>query len=260
MVEPRGTFDEVADLYDRVRPTYPPELFDALFSRLGPAPVVLEVGPGTGQATRALLARGARVTAVEPGANLRRRLRENLPDEALEVVGATFEEAVLAPRSFDALVSATAYHWVDAPARTEKPARVLRPGGWIAVIDLIQVDAPSDRGFFARVQDVYRRHESAENQYHAPSPEEARNPVFEELASSPLYGEPVVVRCRWDQTYSSDNYADLMRSYSVVRVKPAPAREALIGEVCALIDAEFGGEVTRPLVAAMTLAPTAAPA
>ena len=57
--DPRPTFGTVVDVYDEIRPTYPDELFDAFFSLLGAQPEVLEVGPGTGQATRDLLARGA---------------------------------------------------------------------------------------------------------------------------------------------------------------------------------------------------------
>jgi len=66
----RVGFDEVAELYDRVRPGYPDDLFDELAAALPRSPVVVEVGPGTGQATKGLVARGARVTAVELGAHL----------------------------------------------------------------------------------------------------------------------------------------------------------------------------------------------
>ena len=61
----RDGFDEVAELYDRVRPGYPDDLLDELAAVLPRSPVVVEVGPGTGQATKGLVARGASVTAVE---------------------------------------------------------------------------------------------------------------------------------------------------------------------------------------------------
>ncbi|HET8788172.1 MAG TPA: rRNA adenine N-6-methyltransferase family protein, partial [Actinomycetes bacterium] len=68
----RSTFDQVADLYDRVRPGYPAALFDDLaeLAGVGPGARVLEIGPGTGQATVPLAERGCRVVAVELGAGL----------------------------------------------------------------------------------------------------------------------------------------------------------------------------------------------
>src|SRR4029077_19530388 len=72
----RVGFDEVAELYDQVRPGFPDELFDELAAALPPAPVVVEVGPGTGQATKGLVAGGARVTAVEWGPHLAAVLAE----------------------------------------------------------------------------------------------------------------------------------------------------------------------------------------
>ncbi|WP_199237197.1 class I SAM-dependent methyltransferase [Kribbella antiqua] len=69
----RTTFGEVAELYDRVRPTYPPEMYDDLARLLGnPRPRVLEIGPGTGQATAPMVARGWSVTAVELSPDLAR--------------------------------------------------------------------------------------------------------------------------------------------------------------------------------------------
>ena len=70
----RLSFNEVADVYDRVRPSYPAALFDALFDMLSPEPEIVEVGPGTGQATKDLLARGASVHAIEIGPAMAARL------------------------------------------------------------------------------------------------------------------------------------------------------------------------------------------
>src|SRR3954469_26005226 len=116
----RDGFDEVAALYDRVRPGYPDDLFDELAAALPPSPIVAEVGPGTGQATRGLVARGARVTAVELGPHLAAVLARNLP--TVEVVVGGFEEVELTPCSFDAVVAANSYHWVPPEVRMTRPA------------------------------------------------------------------------------------------------------------------------------------------
>src|ERR1700692_1794936 len=71
-------FDEIAEDYDRHRPTYPDVLVDRACEGIGPGAAVLELGCGTGQLTRTLLARGLRVTAVEPGQQLIARARDRL--------------------------------------------------------------------------------------------------------------------------------------------------------------------------------------
>src|SRR4051794_11010836 len=133
----RDGFDEVAELYDRVRPGFPDDLFDELAAALPPSPEVLEIGPGTGQATKGLVARGARVTAVELGAHLAAVLARNLP--TVEVVVGAFEEVEFPPGSFDAVVAANSYHWVPREMRMTRAAALLRPGGHLALIALNQV-------------------------------------------------------------------------------------------------------------------------
>jgi len=90
----RSTFDEVPELYDRARPGYPAALFDDLIrdASLRPGSRVVEIGPGTGQATRALAERGLAVTAVELGPGLAAVARRNLAGfPGVEVVTADLE-------------------------------------------------------------------------------------------------------------------------------------------------------------------------
>src|SRR6266496_3508047 len=101
-------FDDVAELYDRVRPRYPAAMFDEI-ARLTGAPAgtrVLEVGCGTGQATRDLLARGWRVHAVEPGVAMAERARANLGD-GFTVDVTRFDDWDPRGATFDMLFSAT---------------------------------------------------------------------------------------------------------------------------------------------------------
>lgn len=127
-----ATFNEDAELYDRVRPRYPQHLFVDLADPvdLGPKRHVLEIGSGTGQATRDLASRGASVIAVEPGGALAEVARRRLADLArVEHIIAGFEDLDLAPASLDVIASFTAWHWIDPEVRTAKAAAALRPGG-----------------------------------------------------------------------------------------------------------------------------------
>jgi SAM-dependent methyltransferase len=131
-----ATFDAVAAEYDRSRPGYPDELVDRAFETGGLAAGdrVLEIGCGTGQLTRSLLARGVHVTAVEPGENLIELARRGArgPGE-LEFVHSRFEDA--SPGTdFAAVFSASAIHWVDPGVSWAKIARSLAPGGLLALL------------------------------------------------------------------------------------------------------------------------------
>jgi ubiquinone/menaquinone biosynthesis C-methylase UbiE len=141
-------FDEVAAEYDRHRPTYPDELVDqaCLVAGLGSGDQVLEVGCGSGQLTRGLLARGLRVTALEPGKNLIALARQNLEGAgAVEFVNAQFEDALLPPEQYQAVFSASAFHWVDPKVSWQKAAHVLVPGGTLALVQYFGLEEPRSK-------------------------------------------------------------------------------------------------------------------
>jgi protein-L-isoaspartate O-methyltransferase len=123
----RSTFNEDAERYDRARPGYPPVLFGDLaeLTSIGPGSRVLEIGPGTGQATRPLAERGCRVVAVELGADLAALAARNLAGfPSVEVVNAAFEDWPLPAEPFDLVLAATAFHWIDRPCGwTRSPTR-----------------------------------------------------------------------------------------------------------------------------------------
>jgi ubiquinone/menaquinone biosynthesis C-methylase UbiE len=147
-------FDELAEEYDRTRPMYPDALVDRAceVAGLGSGDPVLEIGCGTGQLTRSLVARGLRVTAVEPGWNLIRLAGQNLAatgtgtgSRSVEFVNARFEDAALPSGHFRAVFSASALHWVDPAVGWRKIADVLTAGGTLALLSYFGVDDPRSR-------------------------------------------------------------------------------------------------------------------
>jgi ubiquinone/menaquinone biosynthesis C-methylase UbiE len=130
-------FDEIAAEYDRHRPAYPDELVDQAcrVAGIGSGDHVLEVGCGSGQLTRSLVARGLHVTALEPGKSLIALARQNLAGAGeVEFVNAQFEDALLPREQFKAVFSASAFHWVDPKVSWQKAADVLVPGGTLALV------------------------------------------------------------------------------------------------------------------------------
>jgi SAM-dependent methyltransferase len=122
-------FESVVDDYDAGRPTYPASLYAALPPLAGRR--VLELGAGTGLATTGLLDAGADVVATDRGPRMLARLHEVHP--SAEVAVARAEALPFADGSFDGVCGAQMWHWVDVDAAAREVARVLRPGGWLAV-------------------------------------------------------------------------------------------------------------------------------
>jgi len=143
------SFGVDAERYDRARPGYP----DALVRRIvaaAPGPDLLDVGSGTGIAARQFQAAGCRVLGVEPDA----RMADFARRAGVEVETATFEDWDPAGRRFDAVVAGTAWHWVDPQAGPVKAARVLRPGGLLALFWHVLRLPP---GLAEAFTEVYRR-------------------------------------------------------------------------------------------------------
>ena len=129
-------FGPVATSYEDARPDYPDRVFEVLRERcgLGPSTRVVEIGAGSGKATRRLLEAGAHVLAIEPSRPLAEELRARFSTvPRLDIVGAPFEDAHLSPSSFDLVVAATAFHWLDPGPTLPKIVSILRPGGWLAL-------------------------------------------------------------------------------------------------------------------------------
>jgi ubiquinone/menaquinone biosynthesis C-methylase UbiE len=133
----RTLFDGVAQLYEDSRLGYPSDIvaFAVTTAAAGAGSTVLEVGCGTGQLTESLACYGFRLTAIDIGPSMVAAARRRLGGSALSFQVSSFEDFAAADASFDLIVSGTAFHWVDPEVRFRKPARLLRPGGWLALLE-----------------------------------------------------------------------------------------------------------------------------
>ncbi|MFD9002541.1 class I SAM-dependent methyltransferase [Streptomyces sp. NPDC059582] len=243
----RDTFDEVAELYDRVRPRYPPSLVEELAraAGLGPGSRVLEIGPGTGQLTVPLAGFGCEVTAVELGPALaavaRRRLRE-FP--SARVVVADFEQWEPPREAFDLVVSATAFHWLDPALRVPRVADALRPGGLFALVTTHHV-AGGTVDFFARAQRCYERWDpDTPPDWRLRDAAETATDTGELERESRL--SDITVHCHTqDLAYSADGYLDVLLTYSNHRALDATARRNLLTCIRQLIESDYDGSVTK---------------
>ncbi|MFD4945578.1 class I SAM-dependent methyltransferase [Streptomyces sp. NPDC058409] len=243
----RGTFDEDAELYDRMRPRYPPDLVTELaaVAGLGTRSRVLEVGPGTGQLTVALAGLGCELTAVELGPSLAAVARRNLcafPRAHVEV--SPFEEWTPPRAPFDLVVCATAIHWIDPVLRFTRAADALRPGGTLAIVTTHHV-AGGSGDFFEQAQRCYERWDPATRPDIRLRDEALVHTVFGELEQPPWDGPVRVRRHAREITYTVEQYLDLLMTYSGHRDLAPDARHGLLTCIRALIDERHGGSITK---------------
>ena len=152
--DPTKRFSSRVDNYVKFRPDYPPDVLGVLRSRCGliPETVVADVGSGTGIFTRQLLANGNTVYGVEPNAEMRAAGAEFLAAfPRFHSVDGTAEATTLPDGSVGVITAAQAFHWFKRKRTRTEFARILAPGGWLA---LIWNDRPLDRTPFLRAYEA----------------------------------------------------------------------------------------------------------
>jgi SAM-dependent methyltransferase len=247
----RAVFDEAALLYDEVRPGYPEELFDDVvaLSRIPSGGRILEIGCGTGQATAPLARRGYRILCVELGENLAAVARRNLAAyPQAEVHAGPFEGWQPQGAPFDLAVSATAFHWLDPEVAYPRVADTLREGGSLALFWNVHVHTDADRGFFEQVQRIYEREApeivGPEDYKGVPRSDEvpSRTP---EIEKSGLFEIKATRNYRWDETYDTAGYLNVLDTYSGHRSLSNRTHERVFQGIANLIDQHFGGSITK---------------
>ena len=243
------TFDSAAELYERARPGYPEALFEDLATTagLGTGARVLEIGAGTGQATRGLLARGWAVVALEPGPELAAVARRVLAGRGpVEVVGSPFESWEPGGREpFDLVVAATSWHWLDPAVAYRRAHDLLRPGGSLAIVATAHVSPADGDDFFRAVEDVYDRAGLGDGQGGPQPPETIPAPDVAALAGSGLFAAPVVHRHVWSRDYTLDEYLAVLSTYSNHIAASPQQRETLFAGIRELVGARPSGTVRK---------------
>lgn len=254
----RRIFDEDALLYDAARPGYPTELFDDIvaFAQFPSGGRILEIGCGTGQATRPLAERGYAIQAVELGANLAAVARDKLsayPQVRIHV--GSFEDWPLEPAAFDVAISAMAFHWINPAIGYPKLAQALRKGGSIALFWHVHVQSQASRGFFEAVDDVYRSHAPQLARDNPLTwPDDVQPTVQKEIEQTGLFGPVTVRRYCWDISYDAASYIQLLNTYSDRRSLEPETRARLFAGISDLIDTRYQGQITKGYMAMLYLA------
>ncbi len=178
----RKIFDTIPEEFDRWRPRYCPELFADLaeYGQLGPGKEVLEVGPGTGQATEPVLRTGCSYTAIELGEHLTEFMKKRFREYGnFRIVNGDFETYDFGEQKFDMVYSAAAFQWIPQEIGYPKAWELLKEGGAFAMF-LMRPDARPGGGYtdeplYSRIQQVYDRYFHPEVEYRCSLDYDARS-------------------------------------------------------------------------------------
>jgi SAM-dependent methyltransferase len=221
----RAGFDDPAD-YEAARPSYPPDALEwiATALRITPRSQVVDLAAGTGKLTRLLAGRTPALFAVEPVPGMRNTFRRLLPE--VPVVAGTAEGLPLASASLDAVTVAQAFHWFTFDLATAELARVLRPGGRLALVwnardrsrDWVnQVWAVMDR---VEKRAPWRDHENWRDGA---------------LRQMPGFGPLHTAEFRHEHVLTPDDVVRRVASVSHVAVLPQNERDAVLDEIRGLV-------------------------
>ncbi len=223
-------FEHLVDVYDAARPRYPTALYDALPDLSG---AVLELGAGTGIATRRLAERAGRLVATDHGPRMLGRLHQRSP--GVPVVVCTAEQLPFADRSFDVVCGAQMWHWVDVGRAVPEVLRVLRPGGALAIW-WNEVEADGLPWWDAQQDRL-----------------EAANPLYGRDYRARDYGAELAPWCgavtTWSGTWTREldwsTYEQWLRSKSYVQALP-DVEAFVAAERASLAEAFPGGVIVEP--------------
>ena len=210
---PERSFGPVADAYDRARPSYPEEAVRWLTG--SGSSMVLELGAGTGKLTEVLHQTGNELLATDPLPEMLARLKKKVP---VQHVVATAEHIPMRSRSVDVVVSGQAFHWFDHARALPEIARVLRPGGVIALVwNTYDTGIPWVRRLKGLV---------------APDLDDDERAM--PLKATPYFGFVEEKQFRFWQTHTAATLADLTRSVSHVATMTDHDRAGVLAKVDAL--------------------------
>jgi SAM-dependent methyltransferase len=246
------SFGADAERYDRSRPAYPESLVRRIIAA-SPGPHVLDVGCGTGIEARQFQAAGCAVLGVDPDA----RMAEFARCTGVDVEVATFEAWDPAGRYFDAVIAGTSWHWVNPEAGAAKAARVLRPGGLIALFSSVgRVPAELTEALAS----AYRRAAPDAPVRLDPALQllDAWRPVFVKTAdgirAAGAFSEPEQWQVDWEHSYTRAQWLDWLCTQPLLNPFPPAKLAEVLDAVGTAIDA-IGGSFTMPY-ATVTVAAT----
>jgi SAM-dependent methyltransferase len=253
--EGRALFGGDPETYDRARPGHAERVYEILVERceLGPGTSVLEVGPGTGQATRRLLDLGADpLLAIEPNEDLARYLATSVGDR-VDIRVTALEDAELRSSSFDLATAASSFHWVDEATGLATVVRALRPGGWVALWwtgfgDPERPD-PFRDATTALLDDMPKSPVGSHCGGRTPTEEGSARWLSSLDAAG--FVDASHERIPWSKTFDARSIREIFSTFSPFLIVDEERRTTTLDELERIARSEFGDRVEKPIVTAL---------
>lgn len=250
----RTVFGMDAEAYDRLRPRYPASLLAAVatVTGIGPDGTVLEVGAGTGKATRAMAELGWRVTCLEPSPEMSRLLKASCAGYPAVTVSSDYLETFPGGERFRLIIAAQSWHWTDPAVRYQRAHELLAPGGWLALA--WNTPRRTDRNLDADLDRIYQEHTDGLR---------AREPgaagvhrgqwSSTDLTANPLFGVVLHWRHDWTESYNAERYSQLLATQSDHMMMEPGDLAGLVSAIRRLV-ADRGDRVTLTYASDLFLA------
>ena len=246
----RESFDAVAEDYNVYRSPHPQAVVDAIIavSNLHNGSRVLEIGCGTGQLSVPLAQHGVDLLAIELGPRLAALARGNLkPFPNAHVETSSFEAWPLPSQTFDAVVSASAFHWLAPDLRFAKSAEALHSGGFLTILHVHHVKGGTD-GFVADTQPYYLKWGLSDDLSFQPPPPDNVPLIYPELDHLPAFRSVARHHFELPMRYSTASYIGWLRTDSLVNSLKDTSRRGFLQDIARLIESKYNGEVVRNYV------------
>ena len=241
----KSWYSQVADAYNRARPRYPMQLVSRAveLAQLDRDAIILEVGCGPGTATTSFAELGFSMVCLEPSLEACELARQNsaqYPD--VEVKNTTFEEWKLEPAKFNAVLSASAFHWIPAEIGYPKAADALIDNG--SLILMLNMQVQPDYEVYQVLHEVYQIHAPSLGQYETRETQEKNFTSFGKFAiDSGRFQDLVTEELVCEVSYSIDDYLTLLSTYSPYIALEPHKRDSLFAALKEALEKSCGESV-----------------
>jgi len=242
-------FNQMADYYDKYRPSYPSEIIDTIIakSNLTSGSKILEIGAGSGKATEQFADFGFEMVCIEHGEDLVKRGNEKLEGKNIKFIASKFEDYDAPNKYFDAIISAQAFHWLDQPIGYEKCANALKDDGYLAPFWNVGLADSNDELF-----DIVYKYGPVScmprDKY-----EKRMETIASGIAESGRFRTPEIIHCHWEKSYSVDEYCGYLLTGNVFLQKPDEEKQQCY-EGIKMLAAKNGGIIRCSYVCELYLA------
>lgn len=239
----RQAFREIAQLYDDARPDYPDNLIkDVLvFSQFPANGKILEIGCGTGIATKMFSEKGCQIVGLEPSPEMAAIARKRLKRfTRVTIIEKKFEDWPPGDERFDLVMSAQAFHWVRPEIGYKKTAFVLKPWGKLALFWNLR--RPFEAKLENQIGKIYQNYFTGQPWFSATC-QSLKTSILQRKASieaSGFFGRVSLKQYQWKKRYTRPDYLNLLRSYADHHIMEERKKKLFFAEMAELLDSRGG--------------------